>query len=117
MEPRYSFYEIVRVARHEAPLKHLSGLEGMVLGRGRDEQGEWYYAVHLYDRNEVRSFCEAELEATGNLGKRESLYDGSSVKVAVDPATGEGGAARSGGQAEPYDQDEGNTPGGRSTAG
>jgi hypothetical protein len=86
VKPKYDFYEIVRVI---SPKKR--GHEGAVLGRAQNENGKWGYAVALYsDDKLVWDFQEDELEPTGRKDRRESFYDGTTIRVQVDPDTGEG---------------------------
>jgi len=97
MESKYEFYEIVRVApqgSHDSPGANLAGLEGAVLGKSQDEHGNWYYAVHIYNLNEVHFLPEQELEPTGRSDKRETFYEGDSMTVTVDPETGAGKGTR-----------------------
>jgi hypothetical protein len=92
MEARYRFYEVVRVRTQGG---HYDGLEGAVLGIAQDEPGGRGYAVHLYELEEVHYFSEEELESTGKQDKRENFYGGTTVRVIVDPETGEGRIANS----------------------
>ena len=86
MEAKFTFYEIVRVISYTRP-----GSEGAVLGMAQNDDGLWYYAIALYDdSNLVWNFREDELEPTGRHDRRESFYDEASIRVRVDPETGEG---------------------------
>lgn len=87
IESRYEFYEVVTVKSGSA-----SGLEGAVVGRAQEEN-RWYYAVYIYEHGEVWSLPEEYLEPTGRTDERATFYDGTSVKVRVDPETGEGSVA------------------------
>ena len=42
------------------------------------------------DDGEAPYCLEHELESTGGMDKRETFYSGASLKVEVDPETGEG---------------------------
>ena len=90
MEPKFQFYEIVRVTKPEHQSKEYEGKEGAVLGRLQNDQQKWRYGVSLYGFDESVMFAEDELESTGRFGKREGFYSGESIKVWVDPETGEG---------------------------
>jgi hypothetical protein len=85
VKPEYDFYEIVRVI---SPKKR--GYEGAILGMSQNDLGKWGYAVFLYEENTVWDFQEDELEPTGRKDRRESFYDGTTIRVQVDPDTGEG---------------------------
>jgi hypothetical protein len=85
MKSKYEFYEIVKVRAGS-----VAGLEGAVLGKAQGESGEWYYAIHIYSKEISFSIPEEDLEPTGRFDKRETFYDGTVIKVKVDPKTGEG---------------------------
>lgn len=89
-EPRYQFYEVVRVQPTFSVLQHLQGLEGAVLGRSENPDGTWGYAIFIYTLNETWDLPEGFLEPTGRSDSRETFYDGTSVTVVVDPETGKG---------------------------
>jgi Immunity protein 31 len=89
MEPKYQFYEVVRISK-QVKHQHLVGLEGAVLGMSQNEQGQWGYAVTLYETGQCWDLSEEDLEPTGRMDKRETFYDGTSIIVTVDPQTGEG---------------------------
>lgn len=88
MEPTFQFYEIVKISSEYSGPQDMIGLEGVVLGRSQDRHGKWSYAVFLYDSNRSRMFDEHVLEGTGKI--HENFYDGTSIRVIVDPDTGEG---------------------------
>jgi hypothetical protein len=92
-DPKFEFYEVVRVisCAKDVPVR-LLGAEGAILGRTQGDQGdiEWSYAVTFEGEINTWIFMEAELEPTGRFKRREDFYDGSSIRVIVDPATGEG---------------------------
>ncbi|MGH3695389.1 MAG: Imm31 family immunity protein [Pseudonocardiaceae bacterium] len=87
---KYEFYEVVRLEPRERSLERLRGQDGAVVGRAEDDLGNWTYGVHVYKLNEVWSFQEEDLRPTGRMDRRETFYDSTSVRVAVDPDTGEG---------------------------
>ena len=93
--PKFDFFEIVRCTRDlvddEDPEDcDVCGLTGAVLGMAEDHDGTWGYAVHIYDKGFVYSLPEDALEATGRKDRRENFYTGESIRVVVDPKTGEG---------------------------
>ncbi len=88
MEPKFQYYEIVRVTKSAQP-EYVDKL-GAVLGRARNDQQRWRYGISLYGFDESVMFDEDELESTGKIEKRETFYSGDSIRVRVDPDTGEG---------------------------
>ena len=90
MKNEFDFYEIVRVNSKSSETKEINGLEGAVLGKAKNETGEWGYAVSIYRLDECWDIMHSELESTGRMDKEENFYDGTSVRVSVDPETGEG---------------------------
>ena len=85
MGAKYKFYEIVRIITGEN-----TGKEGAIMGMAQDDDGLWGYAVHVYEDSIVWDYLETDLESTGKMDKRESFYSGETIKVYVDPETGEG---------------------------
>lgn len=90
MQPKYQFYEIVRVTTQLPKLNKIAGMEGAILGRSEESIGNWGYAVYIYSLQETWDVPENALEATGRMDRRETFYDGASISVRVDPETGEG---------------------------
>jgi len=90
MNARFEFYEVVRVSLQRPEAKEIDTFEGAVLGRARNDKGEWGYAVYVLALDETWNLDEAELASTGRFMKREDFYDGESIHVVVDPETGEG---------------------------
>lgn len=84
------FYEVVKL-RGSAGIPHeLVGREAVILGMSPDENGKWYYSVDI-DGVENNRMCEEDdLESTGKFKRHEDYHSGESVKVSVDPETGEG---------------------------
>jgi hypothetical protein len=92
LETRFDFFEIVwvRISDPKNPGARLSDQEGTILGKSRDNQGRWSYAVFMPTIKECWQFEEDELEPTGKMDIPENFYDGTHVTVIVDPITGEG---------------------------
>jgi hypothetical protein len=84
----FKFFEIVLLNKTQDT--RIFGLEGVVLGMAQGEDGQWSYAVHIYQNRTTYSCMADEMEATGRFDKYENFYDGSSIHVKVDPKTGEG---------------------------
>jgi hypothetical protein len=76
LQPRFDFYEQVRISTADVGKTHLNGRCGVVLGRTETERGDsWYYAVDVDEEVEVWCFYEQELEATGRRFAREDFYE------------------------------------------
>ena len=56
----------------------------------QNDDGDWFYAVHLLDTDDGWDVMKEELVSTGNMMARKDFYDGDSVTVVVDPVSGEG---------------------------
>ena len=80
-EPRFGFYEKVLVASADPAMTEIDGRLGAVLGRACGDDGRWSYAVSVYESGVCWSCREDELRPTGETDRRESFYDGSSVRV------------------------------------
>jgi hypothetical protein len=64
--------------------REIAGLEGAVLGISEDGGRIVSYAISIYDRDGICWNVEpADLEPTGRHDRRESFYDGSSLRVSV----------------------------------
>jgi hypothetical protein len=91
MKSKFKFYEIVKVRENVFTKKNgLNGLLGVILGKAKDDNGIWFYAVNFQDKEEGWDLPEESLEGTGLSTTREEYYDGSSIYVKVDAKTGEG---------------------------
>lgn len=88
--PLFQFYEVVKVVSENSTLREINGMTGTILGMAQNDNGEWGYGVQILETNENWDISESDLVATGKHMKREDFYDGTSVKVTVDPETGEG---------------------------
>jgi hypothetical protein len=78
---RFDFYEKVIVASADPSKAEITGRLGAVLGRVCDDNGRWSYAIGLYDGGACWFCWEDELRPTGEFDRRESFYDGSSIRV------------------------------------
>ncbi len=92
MKNKFDFYNVVEIAPNEEPgLKELAGQRGSVLGMSQHEETKcWSYAVSSDSNGEVWNIPEKYLIATGESKQRSDFYSGESVKVRVNPETGEG---------------------------
>ncbi len=92
MKNQFDFYEVVVISENDnADLAKLAGQRGSVLGMSQnDETGHWVYSVSLDSTGDVWNVGEENLKATGEAKERSDFYSGESIKVKVDPETGEG---------------------------
>lgn len=88
MQALYKFYDVVLINSDRKALAEINGQKGSILGMAENDQGDWSYSVHVLKTEECWDLMESELEATGESMKREDFYDGGSVTVEVDAATG-----------------------------
>ncbi|ETX06705.1 Imm31 family immunity protein [Candidatus Entotheonella palauensis] len=90
MPAKFQFYEVVKVVSAKPELSEISGLTGVIMGMSENEDGHFGYAVSIFDVDEGWCAMEEDLISMGTYMRREDFYDGSSVRVRVDPETGEG---------------------------
>jgi hypothetical protein len=84
-QPKFTFYEKVRVCTSDPKKFHLNGEIGVILGMAETEdENSWYYVLAIRSEKYCRCFYEHELEPTGEYAKREDFYDGTSIRVQVD---------------------------------
>jgi hypothetical protein len=93
MKNKFEFFEVVKVNSEYKRDTRVVGLEGTVLGMAQNEQGLWGYAVFLDKFDEAWDFMENHIDSTGRKDEPSKFYDGTSIKVKVDPKTGEGDLA------------------------
>jgi hypothetical protein len=79
--PRYDFYEKVLVDSRDSNTAGINGRLGAVLGRACGEDGRWSYAIWIYDKGVCWSCCEDDLRSTGEFDRRDSFFDGTSIRV------------------------------------
>jgi len=80
---RFSYYERVVVGDcGQARSLGVADKTGMILGL--PEESDDLYHVSLDDVNEAVLISEPCLRSTGVFGKREDIYDGSSVRVSEE---------------------------------
>lgn len=87
---RFDFYEVVTVVQDP----ELDGEAGVILGMVFDPiSSSWQYAVSVESKDSVWTFYECQLTTTGEFRRRADVYDGTSIRVHVDPETGDGNPA------------------------
>lgn len=83
-EPRFQFYEHVRVVSTDPELAEIQGEVGVILGRAELDDGAFSYGVFI-DRDEICwDLPEEALVSMGQIDQCEDHYDGTSIGVRVD---------------------------------
>lgn len=84
-EPKFQFYEIVRICSDSQELAEINGAIGTILGISEYGDPEYGYGVFI-DRDDcVWSVSESNLESTGVIKQRADFYDDNvSIRVQVD---------------------------------
>jgi hypothetical protein len=88
--PLFSFFEIVQIVSTKDSLADIDRKFGVVLGMSKNENGEWGYAVDVYediactDRIDGWDIDEAHLVKTGRTMNPDDIYDGSTIHVSSD---------------------------------
>ncbi len=82
--PEYKFYERVRVVSPAPGMRKINGELAAVVGRVPDENGCWFYSIHVYSSGEGWDVAEYELRSTGEFDRRETFYADTSLRVRVD---------------------------------
>jgi hypothetical protein len=91
MDAKFDFYEVVSILASEETPQTLWGMEGVIVGRVQVDEGVWEYAVQMSaDNNNCWQLREDGLRSEGRKRRREDLYSGETIRVRVDPMTGEG---------------------------
>ena len=92
MKNKFDFYDVVLVSSTKSKLSEITNTEGVILGMAQNEETDnWGYSVSMYvDSDLCWHVMEEDLIATGKRAKEEDFYSGESVRVRVDPETGEG---------------------------
>ncbi|WP_010304091.1 Imm31 family immunity protein [Candidatus Odyssella thessalonicensis] len=90
LRSRFDFYEVVRVRSNLPEYVRIDNLLGTVLGMSQDSEGRWAYALEIEDSDEAWMVWEECLISCNEFKNREDFYSNSSLKVVVDPKTGEG---------------------------
>jgi len=91
MSARLSFYEVVQIKSDRTALSEINGLSGAILGMAQNDDGDWVYAVHIFDTEDSWDIREVELAPTGKVMSRSDFYDEDDVvQIEVDPDSREG---------------------------
>lgn len=93
---KYDFDDIVKVVSNKPVLKKINGRLGIVIGKAQGEENPeiFYYTINILDSFGIRTGCwsvtEDDLQPTGKIATPNNFKTGITVKVKVDPKTGEG---------------------------
>ena len=99
---KFDFYEVVIIQPSEGILdlsgldaaifdyQRLVGLQGVIMAMVQSDSGKWLYEVFLKQDGMTYTIEEKDLVATGEHMKRSEFYAGQTVRIAVNPNTGEG---------------------------
>ena len=102
MKNKLDFYEVVEVSPKSGKLdlsdldtrkfnyQVLVGKQGTVIGMVQNDDGAWLYDVCFKREDDRFTFREEDLVSTGIKRSRSEFYTGDSVRIRVDPNTGEG---------------------------
>jgi Immunity protein 31 len=81
---KFDFYEKVIVETKDPEKARIRGKLGAVLGKSTGDNGNWFYAVSIYEEGITYFLSENEIISTGELDERETFYDGTSIRVSPD---------------------------------
>ena len=88
MEPKYKYFEVVKVlesvASNEKKLSHLKNVTGVISGTSQGDDGRWVYAIFLEATNTCWCFEEYELESTGEFVPENYHMSGESIRGIVN---------------------------------
>jgi len=96
IKSKFDFYDIVKIVSNKKSLSEVNGKRGIITGKAQDEEDPSifsYGVTILDDQGEVGDgwfIFEEDLQATGERTDRSKIYTGESIRVRVDPETGEG---------------------------
>lgn len=92
MKNKFNYYEIVKVRSPKEELTEINGSKGVIRGMSQsDETGEWGYAVSIIkDDGILWDIMETDLVTTTEFASPKDHTTGESIKIKVDPKTGEG---------------------------
>jgi hypothetical protein len=81
---RFDFYEKVVIRTTKIAKAKVNGRMGAILGKAQSDEGQWLYAVQVYDLERVWCLNENELVPTGERDRRETFFTGESIRVSPD---------------------------------
>ena len=91
MENKFEYYEIVKIKSDNPELLKVNGLEGAILGISEaEDSNQIAYSVHVFKLQTSWFIFEDDLVRTGRRSRKEDCYTTESVRVRVNPKTGEG---------------------------
>ena len=96
MTRKFDFFDVVIITSTKKKLKKFNGKKGIVRGVSNNETNPTIYAysVDILNENNETEFCkfifEEDLHPTGEKADKARMYCGKTIKVRVNPETGEG---------------------------
>jgi hypothetical protein len=92
MKSLYDFYDIVQIISTDPKHRSMKGKFAVIRGKAQDEEtNEWFYGVRIINSEGfIVSFDEKDLKSTGKKANPKDYESVGSIKVRVDPETGEG---------------------------
>ncbi len=90
---KFKYLEVVKVGSDEITRREgISGLCGYIQTDGSFYEGEYIWGVYINRKEGVYMLRDSQLTSMGKVLKKEDIYDGTTVRVKVNPKTGEGEA-------------------------
>jgi hypothetical protein len=91
MKNKFDLYDIVIVCSQRKDLEEINGCRGYISAMSQSEEtGLWRYAVGIYDKECLWEVRESELLSTGEKEDPRINEPVDTIRVRVDPETGEG---------------------------
>ena len=91
MKNKFDFYELVEIIGLGKELDEVRGKKAVVVGMSENEDtNEWGYAVDINGCDDGWDVMEKDLLSMGKFIKRDNMYSEETIRVRVDPKTGEG---------------------------
>jgi len=84
-------FDLVKVLENSFSIKEgISGEIGIIQTDGSPYEGETIWGVYIDQKEEMYMLKDSQIKPLGISVSEEEFYDGTWIKVAVDPDTGEG---------------------------
>ena len=92
MNSKFNYYDITIIKTTDPKIKKFNGLEATIQGKSQSEEDPaiWAYSVSIDGLDECYFVFEKDLYPTGRIAKEEHYMSQDTIRVRVDPETGEG---------------------------
>lgn len=88
---KFKIGEVVVISSESEELKEIYKSKAIIRTVNQNEVGSWSYSASVNaDDGLLWCFEEGEMQSTGQYKKRSDFFTDETVKVLVDPDTGEG---------------------------